>query len=163
MKSRKERIDSFLRAAVLACICVIVYAGPASVLGTARIYDEDIFGGTSGSELLIWVGGVWLFASPLVLAHKWWNTDPNRSMLALGTFLVMMLFVRTTLGNFGLWILTMALTAPFNIWSGSEQQLDVFYYITVVVASIVCIVVPTAAMVFQLTRRKASTKQSTAP
>lgn len=148
-----NRFDSALRAAVLCCVLVIVYAGPASIFGLEEIFGDDLGGVTEGTDWMTWVGFVGLFAFPLVLAFKWWNTNPSGSTMALGVYLTLMLLIWIVTRSFGLMIMTVAIAAPFQPGNINDSTLDPFYYTALSLTVLVCIAIPIAAIAFQISRR----------
>lgn len=154
MRSRGARIEWCLRASVLVSICLIIYVGPASTVGIDELFDDEIFGGTSGFEMVMWMVIVWLFSIPLIVAHITWDTNPAKSTVGLGIFLATTLLIWMLLPGFGIWLLATAIAAPFDIGSANGLSVDIFYSTANVLAFVVCVVIPTTAIAFQVSRRK---------
>lgn len=152
MKAHTDRFDFWLRVAVLLSIIVILYTGPASAIGLDQIFEDDYFGESSFSELLLWAGFVWLFSIPLILAHRWWDTNPAGSTTALGIFFIMMMIIWMLFGRVGVGLLGLALAAPLELWTEDGATPDDLHVTAVVISAVVCIVIPVAAMAFQFSR-----------
>lgn len=154
MKSHTNLLDSGLRTMVLICILVIIYAGPASAIGLEHIFDDDFFESTSGTDLMPWIGFVWLFSVPLVLAYRWWDTNPAGSTTALGVYVTVMLLLWMISRSLGALVLGLALAAPSYLLTDADPDVDSFYYSAAVLSLFVCILIPISGIAFQISRRE---------
>lgn len=152
MKRYVGEIDTWLRKAILVCFLIIIYAGPASAIAVSQIFDDDMFGEASDFELTLWVSVIWMFAIPLWLAFKWWDTNAAGSTLALGIYLMLMIMIWLILRGLSTHLLVLALAAPILIWNESSIEVDVFYYAGVITSVLVYLIIPVAAIAFQLSR-----------
>lgn len=155
MISGLQRFDSGLRMAVLAVICLIIYTGPASAIGINRIFSEDdLFGDSSFSEWFLWVLIIWLFAIPLVVAFRKWDTDPQASVMGLGIFLVAMVMLWVVFRSLGAALLSVALVGPFLLWNDELNWDESIVYVCWALAFIACIVIPVLGIWFKMPRQR---------
>lgn len=90
MGKSESWLDIGLRLATIMVGLFVMLIAILSVIQIDRIFDDDLFGGTSGTDQFVWITIVSAFAVPMFLAGIWWEESGQRACLSIGVFLLLM-------------------------------------------------------------------------